>query len=67
MGLKLLAHQGRDVACGDYAVRRVAGGYIDLSLTVSHTMRLEAYDKAVRMIGAQQSLKVMFEFDERDW
>ena len=48
-------------------MRRVAGGYIDLSLCVSHTTRLDKYAGAVDLIKSQKSLKVMFEFDERDW
>jgi threonine dehydrogenase-like Zn-dependent dehydrogenase len=67
MSLKLLGYPGRDFECGDYVVRRVASDYIDLSLCVSHTMRLDEYARAVGLIKSQKSLKVMFEFDERDW
>jgi threonine dehydrogenase-like Zn-dependent dehydrogenase len=67
MGLKLCGYPGRTPACGDYVARRVANGYIDLSLTVSHTMRLEEYADAVALIRSQKSLKVMFEFNENDW
>lgn len=66
-GLKLHGCAGRDFESGEYAVRRVANGDIDLSLLVSHRMRLEEYDKAMELIKSQQALKVLFMFDERDW
>ena len=67
MGLKLHGHPGRNFECGEYAVRRVKNGLIDLSKTISHTMRLEEYGKALEMIRDKQCLKVLFTFDERDW
>ncbi|MBM3188809.1 MAG: hypothetical protein FJZ90_08825 [Chloroflexi bacterium] len=66
-GLWLLGYRGRTYECGDYAAKLIADGAMDLSLTVSHTMRLEDYDKAVQLIKSQEALKVMFTFDERDW
>lgn len=66
-GLKLHGHPGRNFECGEYAVQRVADSDIDLSLVVSHTMRLEDYDKAMELIISHQALKVLFTFDERDW
>jgi threonine dehydrogenase-like Zn-dependent dehydrogenase len=66
-GLKLHGYPGRDYECGEYTLRQVAGDKIDLSLTVSHTMRLEEYPQALALIQSQQALKVMFTFDERDW
>jgi threonine dehydrogenase-like Zn-dependent dehydrogenase len=65
--LKLFGYPGRDFACGNYAARAVAKGEVDLSLTISHTMRLEEYGRAMQLIETQQALKVMFTFDERDW
>jgi threonine dehydrogenase-like Zn-dependent dehydrogenase len=67
LGLWLLGYRGRDVESGDYAARMIADGAIDLGITVSHTMRLEDYDKAIELIRTQQALKVLFTFDERDW
>jgi threonine dehydrogenase-like Zn-dependent dehydrogenase len=66
-GLKLHGYAGRDFQCGEYAAEKVASGDIDLSLVVSHRMRLEEYDRALDLIKSQQALKVLFTFDERDW
>lgn len=59
-GLKLFGYPGRDPACGEYAVRRVRNGSIDLSLTVSHTMSLEEYGKALELMESHRALKVAF-------
>ena len=59
-GLKLFGFPGRDPACGEYAVRRVRNGSIDLSLAVSHTMSLEEYDKALELMESHRALKVAF-------
>ena len=65
--LKLIGYPYRSFACGDYAAERVADGSLDLSLLVTHVLRLEQYDQAIDLIEKQQALKVMFTFDERDW
>ena len=66
-GLKIHGHPGRDFESAEYALDMVANDRIDLSLTISHTMRLEQYPAALELIKSQQSLKVLFTFDERDW
>jgi threonine dehydrogenase-like Zn-dependent dehydrogenase len=66
-GLKLCGYPNRDPACGDYTVSKIANGDIDLSLTVSHTMRLEQYGEALELIKNREALKVLFTFDQRDW
>jgi threonine dehydrogenase-like Zn-dependent dehydrogenase len=65
-GLKLHGYPYRDYECGEYAARAVAGGDIDLSLVVSHTMDLSEYDQALQLIKNQEALKVLFAFDEAD-
>lgn len=59
-GLKLFGNPAGTEGCGPYAVRKVRNGSIDLSLTVSHTMSLEEFDKALELIESHQALKVMF-------
>ena len=59
-GLKLFGYPGRHVACGQYVVRRVRNGHIDLSLAVSHTMALEQYGQALELTKSQRALKVAF-------
>jgi len=66
-GLDLRRHPGRNFKCGEYTVQAIASGKIDLSLTISHRMRLADYDKAMELIKSHQALKVLFTFDERDW
>ena len=59
-GLKIFGCPDRHEGCGLYAARHARNGSIDLSLTVSHTMGLEEYDKALELIESHQALKVMF-------
>jgi len=66
-GLKICGYPGRDFQSAEYALDMVANDRIDLSLTISHTMRLEHYPEALELIRSQQSLKVLFTFDESDW
>jgi threonine dehydrogenase-like Zn-dependent dehydrogenase len=66
-GLWLHGYPNRTFPCGDYVAALVEKNAIDLSLTVSHRMRLEDYDQALTLINTQQALKVLFTFDERDW
>ena len=66
-GLWLMGYTGRTYECGEYIAKLIADDAIDLSVTVSHTMRLEEYDKAMALIKSQEALKVLFMFDERDW
>jgi threonine dehydrogenase-like Zn-dependent dehydrogenase len=66
-GLNLRRHPGRNFECGEYTLEVIANSKIDLSLVISHKMRLEDYDKAMKLIKSHQALKVLFTFDERDW
>lgn len=66
-GLHLRRHPGRNFECGEYTRKIISEGKIDLSLAVSHRMRLKEYDKAMELIKSHQALKVLFTFDERDW
>lgn len=66
-GLKLIGYPYRNYECGEYAAKLVADGQLDLSLLVSHVMRLEEYDRAIELIERHEALKIMFIFDERDW
>jgi threonine dehydrogenase-like Zn-dependent dehydrogenase len=59
-GLKLFGTPGRTPPAGEHAVRRVRSGQIDLSLTVSHRMRLEDYNQALALMKSQEALKVAF-------
>ncbi len=60
MGLKLFGTPDRHPLCSEYAVRRVRNGSVDLGLTISHTLPLSEYDEAMRLIAAQEALKVAF-------
>jgi threonine dehydrogenase-like Zn-dependent dehydrogenase len=66
-GLKLRNHPGRNFECGEYTAQVIAEGKIDLSLVISHRMKLAEYDKAMELIKSHQALKVLFTFDEKDW
>jgi threonine dehydrogenase-like Zn-dependent dehydrogenase len=66
-GLIVYGAGSRTFEVGEYAQSVVASNKVDLSLTISHTMRLDEYPKALELIRTQQALKVMFTFDERDW
>jgi len=66
-GLDLRRNTGRNFECGEYAAQVIANSKVDLSLVISHKMRLEEYDKAMNLIKSHQALKVLFTFDERDW
>lgn len=66
-GLKLRNHPGRNFECGEYTAQVIAEGKIDLSLVVSHRMKLAEYGKAMELIKSHQALKVLFTFDEDDW
>ena len=66
-GLHLRRHPGRNFDCGEYTKKVISEGKIDLSLVVSHQMRLPEYDQAMDLIKSHQALKVLFTFDERDW
>jgi len=65
-GLKLFGTPDRTPLSGEYAVRRVRNGSLDLSLTISHTMSLAEYDEALRMIAAHEAMKVAFRPQELD-
>lgn len=60
MGLKLCGHTGRHPATGEYAVRRIKAGCLDLEATVSHRMTYEQYNEAMALIKSQEALKVAF-------
>jgi len=59
-GLKLFGTPDRTPLSGEYAVRRVRNGSVDLRLTISHTMSLRDYDEALRLIANHQAMKVAF-------
>ena len=59
-GLKVFGTPSRTPPAGEYAVRRVVNGSIDLSLTVTHTMPLGDYNRAMAMLRRQECLKVCF-------
>lgn len=59
-GLKVFGTPDRHPGCGDYVVRKVKSGSIDLSLTVSHTLEMAEYGQAIQLIKSQQALKVAF-------
>ena len=60
MGLKLFGTPDRTPLSGEYAVRRVRSGSLDLRLTISHTMSLRDYGEALRLIADHQAMKVAF-------
>ncbi|MDQ1328975.1 MAG: hypothetical protein QG641_2261 [Candidatus Poribacteria bacterium] len=66
-GLKLRNHPGRNFEYGEYVAQVIAKGKIDLSLVISHRMKLAEYDKAMELIKSHQALKVLFTFDDEDW
>jgi len=59
-GLKVFGTPNRHPGCGDYVVRKIKSGSIDLSLTVTHTLEMAEYGQAMQMIKAQQAMKVAF-------
>lgn len=67
LGLHVFGAGTRTFEVSEYAHTVVTGSNLDLSLTISHTMRLDDYPKALELIQTQQALKVLFTFDERDW
>jgi threonine dehydrogenase-like Zn-dependent dehydrogenase len=42
------------------SVRRVSNGSVGLSLTISHTMTLDEYDRVLELLESHQALKVAF-------
>ena len=65
-GLKLFSYPGSSPASSKYAVAMVEEGNLDLSPIVTHTMPfgLEEFIAAMGLIKAQQSLKILFLFDD---
>lgn len=59
-GLKLCGYPGHYKDAARYALGRVLEGKLDLAALVTHTLPLESYDHAVRLLKAQEALKVCF-------
>lgn len=59
-GLALAGAQRHTREAAEYAARLVAEGKLDLGSLVTHTMRLDEYDRAVEMLRDREAVKVAF-------
>jgi len=64
-GLILRNHPGRNFECGEYTAQVIAEGKIDLSLVISHKMKLTEYGKAMELIKSHQALKVLLHLTKK--
>ena len=58
--LKLFGYPGHFRASAEYAMALIAAGKIDLTPMVTHRLPLTEYDKAVKLLEAQEAMKVCF-------
>ncbi len=57
-GLKLYGYPGHYKEAAEYALQKVCEGALNLSLLVTHRMKLEDYDAGVRLLKAQNAIKI---------
>jgi threonine dehydrogenase-like Zn-dependent dehydrogenase len=58
--LKLFGYPGHYRAAAEYALGLIAAGKVDLTPLVSHRLPFTEYDQAVRLLEAQEAMKVCF-------
>jgi threonine dehydrogenase-like Zn-dependent dehydrogenase len=58
--LSLLGYPGHHRAAAEYALNQVVAGKLDLARMVTHHFPLEEYDRAVKLLKAQEAVKVCF-------
>jgi len=59
-GLKLFGYPGHFRRAAEYALQKLIEGSLDLSLLVTHRMKLEDYEEAVRLLKTKRAIKVCF-------
>jgi threonine dehydrogenase-like Zn-dependent dehydrogenase len=60
MGLTLVGTQPYTREAAEYAAARLADGRLDLGSLVTHTMKLEEYDRAIDLLKRREAIKVAF-------
>lgn len=60
VGLKLFGYPGHPREAAEYALQNVSEGSLDLGLLISHRMKLEDYEEAVRLLREKHSIKICF-------
>ncbi|MEF3308071.1 zinc-binding dehydrogenase [Paenibacillus sp. GYB004] len=63
-GLSVLGYPGHSREAAEYALQLIVDGKLDLSPLVSKELTLEQYGEGVRLLAAQQAIKIAFVFDD---
>jgi threonine dehydrogenase-like Zn-dependent dehydrogenase len=61
-GLTVIGYPGHSREAAEYALQLIVDGKLDLSPMISKELTLERYDEGVKLLAAQQAIKIGFVF-----